>query len=120
MQLPINCPICRSIMLTEFKGAAVIIKSCRKNISHSMVFVADIDTSELLEIELQMSAVPEVQAEWDFKDQSLTIITNDSVPLPLPPGGTCPPKKARLPFFQPDLSDCRKLIDKLKTYLVFS
>jgi hypothetical protein len=117
MQLPAKCPICQGVMLIEFNGARVIIKSCRKNITHSIVFVAEETTGEVIELELLIGVNPEILAEWVFlKEESLTIVL--SPPAPIVPGPLA--KRIALPFFQPDFTDYRKLIDKLKTYLVFS
>jgi hypothetical protein len=118
MQLPDKCPICQGVMLIEFNGARVIIKSCRKNITHSIVFVAEEATNEVMELELLIGTNPEIIAEWVLlQEESLTIVLS---PPALRESDKPKPKRIALPFFQPDFTDYHKLINKLKTYLVFS
>lgn len=114
MQLPNHCPICKGVMLTEFTGAYITMKNCLKNVSHGIKFVAVGTTDTVLDVELRLTSNPEIWAQWDLEGKLLTILAAN----PTPPG---PYKKNMvLPFFYPDVYSYRKLIDKLKTYLVFS
>lgn len=122
MDIPIICPICQEVMLTEFNGAYILIKSCLKNISHGIKFIAVDKTENVLDVELRLAAKPEVWALWDLVDEKLVIRLNNSLKLSTP-GLNNPHPYSRdmgLPYFYPDISDCHKLISKLKTYLVFS
>jgi hypothetical protein len=106
MQLPIKCPICQDVMLTEFTGQAITIKTCSKKLSHRIRFIASIKDYETSGIDLQITRDPGVWASWDLEAEELVIANEMNI--------------IHLPYFYPDCSNHNKLIDKLKTYLVFS
>lgn len=122
MEIPINCPICQGVMLTEFNGAYILIKSCLKNISHGIKFIGIDKSADVLDIELKLSSNPEVWAMWDLVEESLCVRIMNPPRLPTPKLFAPHPysKDVKLPYFYPEVSDCRKLIEKIQTYVLFS
>lgn len=109
MRLPIRCPICSDIMLTDFRGTSLTGKSCKSHLYHQANFTADANDN-VFSIKLRISNNPQLWVTWDY---FMNIVHINPVELPKATGLV-------LPFFEPDFDDYRKLVDKLKTYIVFS
>jgi hypothetical protein len=110
MKLPIRCPICNEIMLTDYNGTYLINKNCSKNITHKITFDAISKDDCIVNITFTSSMWLNATVSWHYSTNLgpiVNIIIKDK------PG-------IILPLFEPDFSDCRKLIEKLKTYIVFS
>lgn len=111
MKLPIRCPFCNDIMLTDFlvKGMGEV-KYCNLRPSHHIRLSSRFDSDdEVFEIILRISIEPVTYIKWLF--------ASESVRVEIPGIGA---KPLRLPWFDPDLSDYNKLMEKIKTYLLFS
>jgi hypothetical protein len=115
MKIPIHCPKCGDILLNEevFKVSNVVVwrKSCTKRLGHKFAAYYNIDDSELSGICIQI--VGNTEAHWDFKNNLLSVNKNAKT------------LKDRLestkliPYFEPDLSNYKKLVSKMKTYILF-
>lgn|SRR5277367_234583 len=112
MKLPINCPVCGDIMLTEFKDLETTYKSCTKRLNHRIIIISyhDHNNNDVDTIKIRISNDPQIWVTWDFLFKDVYI---ESAEFPETIG-------LSIPFFKPDLSDYRKLVDKVKTYIVFS
>lgn len=110
MKLPINCPICGDVMMTTFEQGAssysAIIKTCDKRLNHKIKIASAFTNNDLVRY---------INLEYDFntKFNWLPIVGL----LSLYVKGQY---KERLPYFEPDFSDYPKLLNRLKTCLVFS
>lgn len=109
MKVPINCPVCGGALLNSFgigRQGATIWKICTKRLDHNIEFLIDEYNDQKVN---QFSInLPQLKVSWFTEEQKLTFTSSLSK------------NENSLPYFEPDLSDYRKLINKLKTYLVFS
>lgn len=105
-KLTAKCPFCQQIMVTDFEGDYVVRKKCNKYIDHQIILSATIESDEIYRITILLSSIPKIEASWYLETQRLLIMKEGS--------------NIFLPFFDPDLSNFKKLVDKVKTYLVFS
>lgn len=108
MKLPSKCPACGDIMLTDFLGKSMVTKKCTKRLDHWIKMTSYSD--EVSNIQIKVSFNPPLWATWDF---FMNMIHINPVEIPKAAG-------LIIPIFEPDLTNYRKLIDKLKTYIVFS
>lgn len=105
MKLPTHCPICNDVMITEFVPLKVS-KFCGHRPTHYIKFIA-FETDDVFEIILRISVSPMSYIKWVFPSELLRI---ETAGLDL----------MYLPWFEPDLTNYNKLLDKIKTYLLFS
>ena len=119
MNIPINCPICGDILLNEYdKSVAAItgdrkslmhlVKSCSKRLNHS--YFITLNSNEELFI-LQLSTRFGT-FYWNFENKKAWAVS------------TIQPSKGKqtvtdLPWFDPDIADSKKFLNKLKTYIIF-
>lgn len=120
MNLPINCPACGKVLLTEYNGINSVLKTCY-SVDHYIKFVAHESSNIVYEIIVRLSDVtyPVKYVKWLVGAQIVRV----EYQKPREPGiPSLPPKTITtyLPWFEPDLSNHRKLIDKVRTYIVFS
>ncbi len=109
MKVPIKCPFCGDPMLNIFPPAEdhhnKVTKYCNRRIDHSVTVLVEDEEVSQMAIDIGNG----LQAVWLFilkavwiqgtkKDQQVVI----------------------LPFFEPDVSNYKRLVEKVKTYLVFS
>ena len=126
MNVPTNCPYCGDPLLNNYvdmKDKTILSQICSLKLDHAIkVRSLANDKSpkivELVSVRLEKPStkgIPSKWAMWDFREQRLTVVSsiytffveqeNNSVVLP---------------FFEPDLSNLPALIDKVKTYIVFT
>jgi hypothetical protein len=112
MKMPEVCPFCKGTLLNEYidpmAGSTYIRKICDKNITHNITFVSFNNQHDLVSyfyINYKSS-----RFEWSYKSKELCFY----YPFILSK------KETLLPWFEPDLSNYNKLINKVKTYLTFS
>jgi hypothetical protein len=107
MKIPSKCPHCGNPMLTEYIGQydAFTVKTCSKSIDHWIRFLGKTNLDEVEKISVRLSPGLEC-AIWDLVVQTIEVIHVD--------------KTTYIPFFKPDLSNCKTLVHKIKTYVVFS
>src|SRR5579885_1601342 len=109
MKIPDKCPWCGDIMLTSFVGRddRMVRKYCKLRIDHQISILGSSASNEITVFNMSLSMNPRVDCFWSFPYGDVWITVDDQV-------------KSFLPWFEPDLSDCRVLKEKVKTYLVFS
>lgn len=108
MKIPINCPICNNILLTEFLSYLnkdeVCIKRCN-NISHIFRCASYPHSDKVSYLTIKFN---DNEYEWNFKYKNL-ILRNYNCKNSL-----------NLTFFYPDFCDVNKLKNKLETCVLFS
>lgn len=109
--MPINCPICGDPMLNEFirgSSTSYINKRCMKRITHDILIREMPTTNDIDFISLKIDHG--AQIIWYFYTKSILVNTyyGDII------------KDLYIPWFEPDFSDIKKLLSKIKTYMVFS
>lgn len=99
-------------MLIEFEETLkYTVKKCYKHPSHWIRFTVSGITDQIFKIQMLVEASPTpLYATWYFLSKELLLGPRNL-------GGAL---GQSLPWFEPDFSDYRKLIEKIKTYLVFS
>lgn len=112
MKAPIKCPVCGDPMLNTFPPAEDlnnrVTKSCTLRLDHKITILAEGDEVSQMSIDLGngleaiflflMGKIWIQPTKASKKDKNFVV----------------------LPMFEPDLSNYKKLVDKVKTYLVFS
>lgn len=126
MNIPINCPICGDPLVNTFNKTTnkVIYKNCRLRSNHIFscaVFMAGFfnnptDRVERVSFTLSMNPILSVEVYPVPEENKIMSI-----------GKSAPTEQAaltngkKLPFYvEPDFSDYKKLVNKIKTYLLFS
>lgn len=104
--MPIRCPICNGVLLsTIYNQEGGLKKSCRSH-SHLLELYDRADDQLLIEVFLSpLSDFPGQCFQWAMEIKGLWIIDAKT--------------KTALTFFTPNFSNYRKLIEKLKTYILF-
>lgn len=112
MKAPTMCPVCGDAMLNTFPPAEELndrmTKSCIFKLNHKVVMIVKDDEVDQMSIDLGNG----YEAIFLFFMKHIWV----------------QPTRANktgaghmvLPFFEPNLSDYKKLVNKIKTYMVFS
>lgn len=112
MQQLINCPICNDIMLTLEMDGDCTLKSCKKYPTHRIQLVSIDFNNEIYKMSLLVNDTPATWMTWHFLSKEVRV-HNYSKALSKMIGDP-------FPWFEPDISNYHKLMEKIKTYLVFS
>ena len=112
MKLPINCPICNSPLLNEYQnhitGGVELRKKCL-SINHQLFIRADQPYENIALLSLRLGYNSFIY--WDYENMDLQkscFILTEQKPI------------LTLPWFDPDFSNYKKLLNKIKLYCVFS
>jgi len=112
MKAPIRCPVCGDPMLNSFPPAEdlsnKVTKSCTLRLNHKITLIADGDEVSQLSIDLGNG----LEAIFLFLLNKIWVQPTRSNSANI--------DYTILPFFEPDLSNYKKLVEKVKTYLIFS
>lgn len=117
MNLPIKCPICNKIMLTtyheSYSDSMFLTKSCNQNITHKLEFNNyNSNSDQVYSIKFSAAFFPKVYMVWNFGNKLFSVIKENNREFAAPIVND-------MPVFNPDFSDYRKLIEKVKIYLTF-
>jgi hypothetical protein len=109
MKLPIDCPFCNNIMITDFPVGSdnFISKECFKRLDHKIKFISTPVNDEVTQIIIRISDKPITYAKWIFNKSVVRIESSSK-------------QNIYLPWFEPELNDYCKLVDKIRTYVIFS
>jgi hypothetical protein len=111
MKTPSNCPFCGDPLLNEFiktvEGACYTNKICNKRLDHKIIIRPCLRNDDYVDW-ICIPYSKDANILWHMGPGSL-IISN-----------TTNGNRLYLPFFQPDLSNHKKLLNKIKTYILFS
>jgi|ERR1035437_6059815 hypothetical protein len=113
MKIPINCPFCNDVMLTDYTeyfhdNKESIHKICSSKIDHSVQYVAWTYDDFVYEIILRIALKPLKYAKWLMGIKVLRIDTDNKT------------GSLYLPWFDPNSMNHKQIIEKLKTYILFS
>lgn len=93
----------------------IITKTCSKGTEHHVVWFATTQNHKVFKVRLRLiTESPKQWMTWVFTKQRLFITTAAD------PDKGHSSKFRHLPFFQPDLTNCQKLMTKVHLYLTFS
>ncbi len=111
MKMPTHCPCCGDPLVNEFRSTIVkeyLHKSCRSRLDHKFACTSNdepYDTMYSMGIEIDTQNL--IRVNWMFERKEMFVCRDED-------------DVHSLPYFEPDLSDYRKLVDKLRTYVMFS
>ncbi len=124
MKMPIKCPVCNKIMLktfTKFKLANSVSPVCKKTCNHNdyEISLYSLEDNYWGEVICRASILYKnttfgngtILAIWDFGVLQMSFLIEENEERA---------KRLSLPWFEPDLSNPKKLLNKIKTYIVFS
>lgn len=117
MKQTIKCPICHDAMLNTFICADINlnVKKCYKHPDHYIKTVANSFTEIIYEIQIKINNNPLTWANWNFTYKRLYVFAGDSDADFF----AKTPFMTELPWFEPDLNNYKKLVQKIHTYIVF-
>lgn len=115
--MPSTCPVCHYPLVNDYvpnkDQTERLVKKCTHMLNHKLIFGSHYkrhDEITMIELHFDFPLI----INWGYIDEQLTHcyltkgpITTDNLPMPLP-------------NFEPDFSDYKKLVNKIKTYMVFS
>lgn len=114
MKAPIKCPVCGDPMLNTFPPAEdlsnKVTKTCTSRLNHKIALIAEGDEVSQLSVDLGNG----MEAIFLFLLNKVWVQPNNYTKNETKKGYVV------LPFFEPDLSNYKRLVEKVKTYLVFS
>lgn len=115
MKMPIRCPICNGVMLTEHYTLLNEKENYRKSctqINHDIYYISLPDRDEVEHFGIYVSK--QVSVYWfpNLSTSQIVMVTKGK--------DKKADKSLYLPYFEPDFSNYKKLVEKIKTYLVFS
>lgn len=114
--MPTQCPACGDVLLNEevptLQGSTWR-KSCTKRLDHKFSAESSIDSNLTSCINIEVA--PNLTAVWFINLERLVVMKGTFMFKP-----KAVLSADQLPFFDPDLSDYKKLVDKIKTYVMFS
>jgi hypothetical protein len=111
MKRQAKCLVCGDVMATTF-GGIITLKECARNPSHNLKLLSNDDSDEVSKISIKLSNNPATWATWHVLSRELRI-HNFTKTLSRILGDP-------LPYFEPDLTDYNKLVNKVKLYIIFS
>ena len=126
MIIPSRCPKCGDILVYDFTFSNKPIKKCQKNANH--IFRAVLNSEYNLIIMhyreftiIESKAKEKFDITWNFVEQRIFIgpymsISGRTIINTISQNN----KTIIIPWFDPDLSDFSKLLNKIKTYLLFA
>jgi hypothetical protein len=109
MITPIHCPFCGDVLLTTYKGDSVLLKTCDRRIGHEISYFANVPTDTVYKVKIRIDGTPVKYVTWVFTKKELFLIAR-----------TGQSNITYLPYFEPDLTNYNKLVDKIRTYILFS
>lgn len=124
MKVPINCPVCGDPFVNhdnntpEYRGK-ISNKTCSRRLNHVLELSYDHNTDEVLSAHLTYDRTNMNYVVWFFDVHHVWV----SKRVWIPKGNGFyegEAKNLQLPWFEPDFSNLKKLVQKIKTYVLFS
>lgn len=128
MESPTDCPFCKKPLLNIYqpipKSSNALHKFCKISIDHKIQYIHAPDNKYVDVLRVWLDITDNSIINWDMDSHIVHVWWPDkeSIKKHWKTGklfkiqGQILP----LPWFEPDLSDHKSLIDKVKTYIIFS
>lgn len=115
MKMPTNCPICQLPLLNEFDKLTASTKYCYKKIDHNITFFSMNHCDDVIgSISLKISIHGKLwKIIW-----SMPFHNNNCGQIYMSPANSF--NYMGVPYFEPNFSNLKALINKLKMYIVFT
>jgi hypothetical protein len=104
MNIPIDCPFCCEPLINIFRGG-YIVKNCSKKTDHYLSCI--IENESVISICITLDIRRHHFVYWYPEERTVEVLTDSSI-------------TTTLPYFEPDLSNYKHLVDKVKLYLLYS
>ncbi len=112
-----NCPFCNSPLLNEEATGRFIKnlwrKSCLFRLDHKFVETCKQSDDKVYILKIQIDK--NLTAYWFFDNKKIAVVDCHISMLPKPED-----KQTEIPWFEPDLSNYKLLVSKIKKYVLFS
>lgn len=110
MKAPIDCPVCGGSLMNNYIGppdSQLLQKSCAKRLDHKLFYVSKFKNDDEISL-ISIHISPGILVMWtpDQKDLEIRNVAETT--------------GFKLPYFEPNFKNYKKLVTKLKTYLTFS
>lgn len=122
----IDCPKCYEPLLNgviELKsGAEAWKKVCDKKIDHSFIYLTKEGKEDLvLAIGMTLNSNKSLKVFWDFVCRKIIVHKGKSIVDPIYVRSPIIANEVlEIPWFEPNIDEYDKLIDKIKKYVIFS
>lgn len=117
MKLPSTCPKCHDPLINtpiQTKGISAWKRVCDTKLNHSFVCIIKDEDDSVLVIGMTLNRSTGLKVFWDFARQRILVHKGEShVPFPAD-------NLLQIPWFEPNINEYDKLIDKIKKYVTFS
>lgn len=127
MKMPSHCPTCGDPMLLEYRGEWRQTLVCQKRLNHYIKLTGHLSDDslhdEVYAIRVRLnSKVPPTWAEFVINPSAnyIYIWSGDSQIVWRSDKQRFQMAGTALPYFEPDLTNYNKLVEKVKIYLLFS
>jgi hypothetical protein len=112
-----HCPKCKNPLLNTLvklrNGSEVWRKSCVNQVDHNFMSLTKMgDDDELSSMGLTLNFKTQIKITWDLNIKRIYVTKGDFKLLTN--------EGQQIPWFEPDVSNYSKLVEKLKTYVTFS
>jgi hypothetical protein len=117
MQTPTICPKCHELLVSTIiklrDGAEVWRKTCSKKIGHEFICITKKgNDDEVSAIGVTLNNDKRTKASWLLENQHLVIYQGESFSMST--------NLLYIPWFEPNIEEYDKLVNKVKTYVTFS
>lgn len=124
---PSDCPFCKQPLENIFQSVGpnteAWYKFCKSMPNHKIQYIHDLTSDYLTDIRVWLDIANEVMIDWNYENRILSVWYRKYKGEKLSYQGkpvTVTGKVLYLPWFEPDLSNHQELINKIKTYVLFS
>lgn len=116
MKSPTNCPSCNDILRNNFldpNGIKVtrIEKICDKHLNHQFRCYQYADADTIFAIDIEIDKENRIHAFFQLSIKSISIYRGNKLVAR---------DALKLPYFEPDLANYSKIVEKLRTYVLLS
>lgn len=120
MKTPTICPKCHEPLMNSVlplrNGAESWKKVCDKKLDHSFICLTKEGKEDvIILIGMTLSYDKSIKVCWDFVRTKIVVHKGESIVVPFPGKGFL-----EIPWFEPNIDEYDKLIDKIKKYVTFS
>lgn len=119
MNIPTVCPKCHGTLLNGplvIKGASAWKKVCDKKIDHSFIcLIKEEQEEKIVVIGMTLSRDKSIKVFWDLVRRKILVHRSESIVIPFPGN-----EVLEIPWFEPNIDEYDKLINKIKKYVTFS